>query len=993
MSYQVLARKWRPQTFTDLVGQDHIASTLTNAIRNQRVGHAYLFVGTRGIGKTTSARIFAKALNCESPLPDLNPCGECTNCTEITRGSSIDVLEIDGASNNSVDDIRQIREGAQYTPARCPYKIFIIDEVHMLSNAAWNALLKTLEEPPPHIKFLFATTEVHRVLPTILSRCQRLELKAIPRNLIASRLSEICQLEQVSVEPTALNAIARAANGGMRDALSILDQMIAFCSGQEIINEKDVTQVFGLSSSEETFSIVAAMIQNRADQLIQYISDLAKSAKNLEQLYSELFQLMRDLMVIREAGENATQILDLDQAEFAQLAQLANQCNTSTLQRMLNGFLDYDGKIRHTLNKRIYLEVTLLRIMKDSHAFRVEDLIRRLQSVRETGELDALSAGLPELTEKKKLSVESFLTESTQSSEVATPLLQETSPKETIQTSTAPESLQESIETIPQQEPPQATVEQAPLQEEQSTEQAPLQEEQSTEQTPLQEEQSTEQTPLQEEAPAEITLPQEPNVEQVQLQQEASINIPGQDAKPELLTKVEALEIAPKPQAPEVKVPSLEASAINEAFRANDDDNHLPKVASLDLPSATPTEIIEELPTTSSLIELSSTEKNALVIADQDDDISTQATIIESNITESSTPAQEPKATEPKEHLQAIIPLDQTQQFTLDTIQSTPDESEVDPEAKQLTLSDQQPSITNEPEVYSEPISQVKSTPQADSEETVTPPAPQAEGPSPEVHEQVPHVEQLEIIHQERVNTEVAPHSNEQVQEDAESYNVATPSFNKKEIDIYLEPSFCQRAYSNDIQQQNSSDDSLQLGLDRFRLTSAPQPNDKNNHKLAKTALLTRIAPLMDDTPDKTPLEPNLLSEAKPAAAPEKEIVEIHEHPVWQTCLEQVQLDPAIVDCLKAAKSIYEGGEIFIVQIKEISDASDQLSSSDGMQEILRKQLAELLNLPKLKLHLLAEKKKQVVEEKNDNDATQNPVVKSMVEIFNAQVINVRART
>ena len=193
MTYQVLARKWRPQDFTDMVGQDHISSTLCNAIKNQRVGHAYLFVGTRGTGKTTTARIFAKAINCESPLPDANPCNKCGNCTEITNGSSMDVLEIDGASNNGVDDIRRLRDNVQYTPARCKFKVYIIDEVHMLSTAAWNALLKTLEEPPEHVKFLFATTEAHKVLPTILSRCQRFDLKRISQGTIARRLQEIAQ--------------------------------------------------------------------------------------------------------------------------------------------------------------------------------------------------------------------------------------------------------------------------------------------------------------------------------------------------------------------------------------------------------------------------------------------------------------------------------------------------------------------------------------------------------------------------------------------------------------------------------------------------------------------------------------------------------------------------------------------------------------------------------------------------------------------------------
>jgi len=197
MTYQVLARKYRPLNFRDLVGQDHISETLKNAIINQRVGHAYLFVGTRGVGKTTSARIFAKALNCENLAEDTNPCGVCTNCVEITAGSCLDVLEVDGASNNSVDDIRRLRDNVQYSPARCQFKIYIIDEVHMLSTQAWNALLKTLEEPPEHVKFFFATTEVHKVLPTILSRCQRFDLKRISQVDISSKLREIAAANHV----------------------------------------------------------------------------------------------------------------------------------------------------------------------------------------------------------------------------------------------------------------------------------------------------------------------------------------------------------------------------------------------------------------------------------------------------------------------------------------------------------------------------------------------------------------------------------------------------------------------------------------------------------------------------------------------------------------------------------------------------------------------------------------------------------------------------
>ncbi len=239
MSYEVFARKYRPQTFDDLVGQPHVSRTLKNAVAQNRLAHAYLFVGPRGIGKTSTARILAKSLNCVNG-PTATPCGECDNCREIAAGNSLDVIEIDGASNNSVEDVRQLRENVRYAPAKGRYKIYLIDEVHMLSPAAFNALLKTLEEPPAHVKFIFATTEPQKVLPTILSRCQRFDLHRIPANLIAQHLQFIAGKEKITLEPAAAHAIARGAEGGMRDAESMLDQLVAFCG--EKIRESDVLE-------------------------------------------------------------------------------------------------------------------------------------------------------------------------------------------------------------------------------------------------------------------------------------------------------------------------------------------------------------------------------------------------------------------------------------------------------------------------------------------------------------------------------------------------------------------------------------------------------------------------------------------------------------------------------------------------------------------------------------------------------------------------------
>src|SRR5947199_1836381 len=262
MSYEVFARKYRPQTFDDLGGQAHVSRTLKNAVAQNRLAHAYLFVGPRGVGKTSTARILAKSLNCVKG-PTITPCGECDNCREIAGGNSLDVIEIDGASNNSVEDVRQLRENVRYAPAKGHYKIYLIDEVHMLSPAAFNALLKTLEEPPEHVKFIFATTEPQKVLPTILSRCQRFDLHRIPANLIAQHLQLIAGKEKITLEPAAAHAIARGAEGGLRDAESMLDQLVAFCG--ETIAEADVLNVFGFSSKQTVVDIKGHVLRSEPD--------------------------------------------------------------------------------------------------------------------------------------------------------------------------------------------------------------------------------------------------------------------------------------------------------------------------------------------------------------------------------------------------------------------------------------------------------------------------------------------------------------------------------------------------------------------------------------------------------------------------------------------------------------------------------------------------------------------------------------------------------
>src|SRR4051812_25346280 len=294
MSYQVIARKYRPQRFSDDVGQEHVTQTLGNAIAQSRIAHAYLFVGPRGTGKTTIARIFAKCLNCTggpSPdFPDSDP-----RCQEITEGRSLDVLEIDGASNRGIEEIRELRETVKYAPASSKFKIYIIDEVHMLTKEAFNALLKTLEEPPAHVKFMFATTEPEKVLPTILSRCQRFDLRRIPAGLIVKHLSQISRQEKVEIDEPALYAIARGAEGGMRDAESTLDQLISFCGNK--IRENDVLSMFGLAARAQLLALAGAIIRGDANMALRELNDLARNGKDLGRLLSDLLSYFRNLMI------------------------------------------------------------------------------------------------------------------------------------------------------------------------------------------------------------------------------------------------------------------------------------------------------------------------------------------------------------------------------------------------------------------------------------------------------------------------------------------------------------------------------------------------------------------------------------------------------------------------------------------------------------------------------------------------------------------------
>src|SRR6478752_5326049 len=298
--YVVVARRYRPQDFSQLIGQGQVSQALANAINTNRVGHAYLFTGARGIGKTSTARILAKALNCVNG-PTTTPCGVCDSCKEITGGNSLDVIEIDGASNNGVEQVRELRENVRFAPARGKFKIYIIDEVHMLTTAAFNALLKTLEEPPAHAKFLMATTDVQKVLPTILSRCQRFDLRRIPTATIAKHLLWIAGQEKFALSPAAAEAVARGAEGGLRDAESMLDQLVAFCG--EKIEEDDVLKIFGFTSRQAVSDLCDAIISAETSTALRAIHGHAEAGKDLSRLLSDLIAHFRNLLVLKADPE------------------------------------------------------------------------------------------------------------------------------------------------------------------------------------------------------------------------------------------------------------------------------------------------------------------------------------------------------------------------------------------------------------------------------------------------------------------------------------------------------------------------------------------------------------------------------------------------------------------------------------------------------------------------------------------------------------------
>jgi len=377
MSYQVLARKYRPQVFSEVIGQDHITTTLRNALASNRIHHAYLFTGVRGVGKTTVARILAKALNCQNPR-DFEPCGECGPCREITEGRSLDVQEIDGASNTGVDDVREIRERVKYMPSSGRYKIYIIDEVHMLSTPAFNALLKTLEEPPAHVVFIFATTESHKIPATILSRCQRHDFRRIPANLISKTLARIARQEDVTVDEDALKLIAREATGSLRDAQSLIDQAIAY-TGQEI-SAVSIKGMLGFLDRGLMLDALDAAISGDAERALAVLDEVFATGSDLVRFAGDMLEMLRHLLVISECGgERVT--LDMTSDEAQALGEMAGRTDATALHRMFSLWYGVAEQMSRSSFPKMTLEVGLIRLARIGPVKPIGEIIAKLDAL------------------------------------------------------------------------------------------------------------------------------------------------------------------------------------------------------------------------------------------------------------------------------------------------------------------------------------------------------------------------------------------------------------------------------------------------------------------------------------------------------------------------------------------------------------------------------------------------------------------------------------
>lgn len=377
MSYLVLARKKRPQVFEEVVGQRPITHTLQNAISQKRVAHAFLFTGARGVGKTSTARILAKALNCEKG-PQINPCNQCTACQEITHGTSMDVIEIDGASNRGIEEIRELRENVRYTPAKSLYKIYIIDEVHMLTREAFNALLKTLEEPPPHIIFVFATTEPHKIPATILSRCQRYDFKRIPLKEIIGNLKWIVEEEKVQISQRGLLLIARESEGSMRDAQSLLDQVISY--GGKDIRDEDIAEVLGLIDQKILYDTIEAIASRDTERCIEIVEHIYHYGYDIQHFCEELLQYLRNLILLK-VSEHPEEVMELPEEELGSLKKQAEKFQFDQLNHLFSLLLKGEGEVVQSTFPRTMLEITLIRMATLRPILPIDEILKKLEGL------------------------------------------------------------------------------------------------------------------------------------------------------------------------------------------------------------------------------------------------------------------------------------------------------------------------------------------------------------------------------------------------------------------------------------------------------------------------------------------------------------------------------------------------------------------------------------------------------------------------------------
>ena len=378
MSYTALYRKWRPRVFGDVKGQDHIVTTLQNQIRSERIGHAYLFCGTRGTGKTSVAKIFAKAVNCEHP-EDGSPCGECPSCQQIQAGTSLNVVEIDAASNNGVENIREIRDQVQYPPTEGKYRVYIIDEVHMLSTGAFNALLKTLEEPPSYVIFILATTEVHKIPITVLSRCQRYDFRRITVDTIADRLKELTDAEGMAVEDRALRYVAKAGDGSMRDALSLLDQGAAFHYGETLTYE-NVLDVLGAVDNRVFRELFGALRNGQTKDCILRLEEMVIQGRELSQFVADFIWFLRNLLILKTADE-AEELLDMSEDNLKQLREDAALADENVLMRYIRVFSEVLNQIRFAAQKRVLVELAFIRLTKPEMEQSMDAVLERLEQL------------------------------------------------------------------------------------------------------------------------------------------------------------------------------------------------------------------------------------------------------------------------------------------------------------------------------------------------------------------------------------------------------------------------------------------------------------------------------------------------------------------------------------------------------------------------------------------------------------------------------------